>query len=124
MHGVTSGNTTSWSSIVLAFVTYSSFSGVWGSASSDVWAVGCDIVVRFDGMAWTRQAPMCLRGIWGTSKDNVWSVGAGIFHWNGIAWSETLLRVIQYKDLNRVWGTSESDIWAVGKDGTTLHYSQ
>ncbi len=60
--------------------------GVWGSSGSDVWAVGEQGILRWNGSAWARveTGDYGLRAVWGSSASDVWAVGSGgtILHWN------------------------------------------
>jgi len=52
---------------------------VWGSASTDVWAVGWyGTILRWDGGAWSPVASGTnanLFGVWGSASTDVWAVG-------------------------------------------------
>ena len=65
---------------------------MWGSASTDVWAVGDD----FGG-------------------------DARILHWDGGAWSSVSTGTGTMSGLFAVWGSASTDVWAVGLSGTILH---
>ncbi|MBX3198713.1 MAG: hypothetical protein KF894_11305 [Labilithrix sp.] len=65
--------------------------GVWGSSTSDVWAIGSGgTILHYDGKAWAR-TPTGLyntfRGIWGTGPNDVWAVASTgvIVHTGGFA---------------------------------------
>src|SRR5512136_387349 len=66
--------------------------GVWGSSSSDVFAVGHDgTIIRYDGTAWNTVGSMTthvLFSVWGTSSSDVFAVGnAGtVLHYDGTTW--------------------------------------
>ncbi|HUB05417.1 MAG TPA: hypothetical protein VMB50_00360 [Myxococcales bacterium] len=71
--------------------------GVWGTAASDVWAVGAQpVALHFDGRLWAR-VPLgvdaaFLRGIGGRSSTEVWAVGdaadgSDVLRWDGQRWS-------------------------------------
>src|SRR5437868_5832510 len=107
--------------------------GVWGSSASDVWAVGYETLVHYNGTAWSSVTPsltgtgQVLRSVWGTSASNVWAVGydspaftAKILHYNGASWSTVASGTTN--PLVSVWGSSASDVWAVGDLGTIVHY--
>lgn len=53
---------------------------VWGSSSSDVFAVGVDgIILHYDGSAWSVMNSGTsdeLYGVWGSSSTDVFAVGA------------------------------------------------
>jgi len=67
---------------------------IWGSADSNVYAVGTHgLVLRYDGSAWTRgPAPTSadLLAVWGASATDVYVSGVdGLYHSvdNGITWT-------------------------------------
>jgi hypothetical protein len=117
----------------LSFVDYG-YSGVWGSGSADIWAVGArGIVVHWDGHAWSdftskSRTTQPLNHVWGTGPKDVWAVGDGgtIDHWNGYGWALTTVGLTLH-DLKSVSGppgaTPLNDAWAVGADGTILRLS-
>jgi hypothetical protein len=100
--------------------------GVWGTSSSDVYAVGYDgTILHYDGTGWsamTSGTTEYLRGVWGTSSSDIYAVGLGgtILHYDGTGWSAMTSGTSE--DLSGVWGTSSSDIFAVGSGSTILHY--
>ena len=97
--------------------------GVWGSASSYLWAVGKNgAILHGDGADWTRVASPTthtLRAVSGSAADDVWVVGdAGtILHWNGVEW--TVASANTSSDLFAVWATV-GYVVAVGAKGTIL----
>jgi hypothetical protein len=101
--------------------------GVWGSSSSDVFAVGYSgTILHYNGSAWstmTSHTSYPLYAVWGSSSSDVFAVGeAGtILHYNGSVWSAMTSRTTN--DLDGVWGSSSSDVFAVGKAGTIRHYN-
>jgi hypothetical protein len=124
-------------------VTTDTMSDVWGTSSADVFAVGGQQILHYDGTRWTEQFRTQLslgrdawglqggfRGVWGTSSSNVFAVGgtftagqvleprkAMIFHYDGAGWTE-MARFSQdatdFSTLNAVWGSSATDVFAVG----------
>jgi hypothetical protein len=99
---------------------------VWGSASTDVWAVGWSgTILHWDGSAWSpvsRGINADLRGVWGSASTDVWAVGwsGTILHWDGSAWSPVSRVTNDF--LLGVWGSARTDVWAVGAGGTILHW--
>jgi hypothetical protein len=103
--------------------------GIWGSSSSDVFAVGeSGTIVHFDGYTWnpmTSGALYLLSDVWGSSGSDVWAVGqfGAIFHYDGNSWSDWSLPGPSAPDLWGVWGTSSTDVFFAGRDGNILHYT-
>jgi len=100
--------------------------GVWGSSSSDVFAVGdWGTILNYDGSTWT---PMNsgtwnnLKGIWGSSPSDVFAAGNSgtILHYDGSTWTPMNSGITEH--LRGVWGTGASDVFAAGNSGTILHY--
>ncbi|MBI5487475.1 MAG: hypothetical protein HY905_09095 [Deltaproteobacteria bacterium] len=110
---------------------------IWGSSPSDVWVTGSG-AQHWDGAAWTvapgpygRPFYGFLGTIWGFAPDDVWAGGSGewmgtceepcdipgIFHWDGLAWSEAWTdwwpRNSAVVD---IWGTRSDDVWAIERD--------
>ena len=53
---------------------------VWGTDASNVWAVGDDTMVHWNGTAWAAETignSVSLYSVWGTDASNVWAVGWG-----------------------------------------------
>ncbi len=113
--------------------------GVWAAADDDVWAVGgsdgggdSDVLLHFDGAAWTQVAPPEVRGtyyfkVWGAAADDVWVVGAEglILHYDGQAWSLHTEWTDEYGTAPRLFtvhGRAADDVWAVGESTTVLHF--
>jgi len=126
------GRITHWDGLTFhtfAPLTTSTLWGVWPAGPDDVWAVGGtpgggaaadnDVVLHFDGAAWTKEAlPMQLgrsiNKVWGASADDVYAVGeAGtIWHRKGGAWS--LEASPATSNLLTVHGCSAAEVYAVG----------
>jgi len=110
--------------------TNSSLGGVWGTSSSDVWAVGSETILHFNGATWssvTGGATWILFKVWGSSPSDVWAVGQSyttgnptFLHYDGMNWSAVPSPSIY--QLAGIWGSSASDVWAVGVGGTIIHY--
>ncbi|MFO0577374.1 MAG: hypothetical protein U1A78_25490 [Polyangia bacterium] len=106
------------------------FYQVWGSGPGDVWAVGQNLIMHYDGTAWTQSALdtggyLGLRGVWGSgaaSPRDVWAVGTGgaIRRFDGTTWQKVTSPAT--KDLNSVHGTSDKHAVAVGAGGTILRW--
>ncbi len=106
------------------------FDAVGGSSANDVYAVGSETILHYDGRSWTFEHSRTrgfLNGVWAASRNNVyvvWSSGDGgrtgeVLHFDGRAWRTVASAPAA---LQSVWGSSGSDVYAVGRQGTILHY--
>jgi predicted small secreted protein len=106
--------------------TQANLAGIWGSSSSNVFAVGAGgTILHYDGKAWKAMASGTqadLTGVRGSSSSNVFAVGAGgtILHYDGKVWS--VMSSGTSNDLNSVWCNSGSDVFAAGNFGVIMHY--
>jgi hypothetical protein len=115
---------------------------VWGTSATDVYAVGGQQIMHYDGAQWSEQhrlestpgsdtwgLPGGLRGVWGTSPTDVFAVGGNfpggtlepnygtVLHSNGSGWSELTRFAEEDADftmVNAVWGSSATDVFVVG----------
>jgi long-subunit fatty acid transport protein len=120
----------SWSE--MASGTTNDLDGIWGTSSTDIYAVGDEgIVLHFDGNDWSEMrradtANNYLFSVWGSSPQDVYAAGnyATILHYDGSAWSavDTGLDINTKEEYLDVRGTSSSDVYIVGREGTVLHY--
>jgi hypothetical protein len=107
--------------------TTSDLCAVWGSSSSDVFAVGYSgTILHYDGTAWSAMTAGTtneLSAVWGSSSSDVFAVGyAGtILHYDGSAWSAMTAAATDW--LRGAWGTSSSDVFVVGLNDAILRYS-
>jgi hypothetical protein len=91
---------------------------VWGSADSDVWAVGADgVILHNTGVRWylvDSGTVQGLFGLWGSGATDVWAIGHGqtILHGNGTSWGPAGTNAMP--TLFSLWGASKSDIWTFG----------
>src|SRR5512140_1354517 len=119
----------SWSSVPSG--TTANLTGVWGTSASDVWAVGDNVILHYNGANWSVSGTTALlRGIWGSSSSNVWAVGwqplaqgifgAALLHYDGTSWSSIPMNELP---LVAISGNSASDIWCVTEFGALLHYN-
>jgi hypothetical protein len=115
---------------------------VWGASPNDVWAVGAggteyDRLLHYDGSMWstyTKEPINCAgEALFGFSADNVWMggqadlvKGAGIWHYDGVKWSQNYVYDITDAYLiavQDIWGNSPNDLYASGvidfKEGST-----
>ena len=106
--------------------------GVWAASPDEAWAVGGtpnggtnaanDIVLRWDGAAWTPEplpgAPLgvSLFKVWGTASDNLYVVGekGTIWHRQGATWSLESDPGLTQGRLFTVTGCSAAEVYAVG----------
>src|SRR5258705_12876346 len=99
--------------------------GIWGTSTSDVWAVGNNgTILHYNGTSWSSVSSGTsefLFGIWGTSTSDVWAVGDNgtILHYNGASWSSIGSATTDH--LAGVWGAGASSVWAVGGYRTINH---
>jgi hypothetical protein len=106
--------------------------GVWGTASTNVYAVGGvggssrrGEILHYDGHSWALAqlfATPDLMDIWGTSENDMFVVGADetgalVLRSQGAGWAS--LHPDLEQTLNAVWGTSSQDVFA-GSDGATI----
>jgi hypothetical protein len=107
---------------------------VWGSSSSDVYAVGFQVeeqgdeqtvtgaIWHFDGNRWsavTHPQVGILDDVWGSSASDVYVVGEEglVLHYDGTAWTVTTLT---RENLLAVFGGLPGEVLAVGTGGTIL----
>jgi hypothetical protein len=116
-----------WSIRVDASMGIADLAAVWGSGPNDVWVVGYNMIVHWDGMTWSispaNVGPM--NGVWGTSQKDVWAVGesGAILHYDGMVWVPSDAGTSA--TLNGVWGSGRSDVWTVGEQdggGPIFHW--
>ena len=114
--------------------TVNELDGVWGTSASNVWAVGYETILHYDGATWSPVAVgsplfgIWLFGIWGSSASDIWAVGFEasvtpvIFHYDGANWSSVPGPSATQAEYTSVSGTSASDVWASGPRGFVSHY--
>jgi hypothetical protein len=126
---------TSWASTTTS-VTTNQLNSVFGSGSTDVWAVGgipatataagADTILHWTGTAWTDMSvpttTLTLYGVWSASATDAWAVGQNgvTLHWNGTAW--TSVPSATAYDIHGIYGFASDDVWAVGPGGFLLHW--
>ena len=116
-----------WSVRVDGAMGFADLSAVWGSGPNDVWAVGYNMIVHWDGTAWSMSPADVgpLDGVWGSSRTDVWAVGSAgaILHFDGMLWLPSDAGT--QATLNGVWGSGPADVWVVGEQvggGPILHW--
>jgi len=107
---------------------------IWGSGLDNVYAVGSDLLVRYDGSSWspveTGLRFKNFRAIWGSGPSDIFIVSQGvgtmgrvwgrIYHYDGASWSEVGIPCVS--GLTAVWGSSGNDVYAAGDGGAILRY--
>lgn len=90
--------------------------GVEAIARDDVWAVGDNGAMHWDGVGWTVvPVPVTdtLRAVSAVATDDVWiAASETLIHWNGSAWSQ--YTVPEGGLINDVDAYTTNDVWAVG----------
>lgn len=117
--------------------TTNNLHGIWGTSSSDVYAVGAaGTILHYDGNIWTDMASgtsSSLNDICGSSNTDIFAVGdkyysSGwrhtILHYDGSSWSSVSIDTNPYIPgfLEAVLCRSSSEAVAVGSFGTILQY--
>ncbi len=105
---------------------------VWGRADNDVWSVGADTALHWDGTAWTDVSAMGitqgtmtspasdLYAVWGSSATDVHLAGRLVFHWTGAGFTQEVQNAGDY--YYGVWGSGANDVWLVGS-GVARHWN-
>jgi hypothetical protein len=97
---------------------------IWANAPDDVWTIGNERALHFDGNDWTshRTGADDPTAIWSDGPDHAIIVGESgmIGHWDGSAW--TTVPGLTTDDLFAVWGSGPDDAFAAGAGGTLLHF--
>jgi hypothetical protein len=115
--------------------TVNELDGVWGTSASNVWAVGYETILHYDGATWSTVvggsgsvlSGTWLVGIWGSSASNIWAVGyvsggpAVLLHYDGFNWASVPSPSTTETGYGSISGSSASDVWIVGSSGLT-HY--
>ncbi|MBT4541138.1 hypothetical protein HOC35_06505 [Candidatus Woesearchaeota archaeon] len=119
-------------------ITSNDLWGIWGTSPNNLYFVGDDGVIHYDGESeWT---PMIIgsndnpltdfRGVWGFSENNIYAVGyeGKITHYSGLL-NDDGTKIWEQESsgtgvfLKSIWGSSEDDIYAVGYEGIIIHYN-
>lgn len=110
----------------------STYSGVWGVATGQAWAVGSDenstgsIAERMPDGSWS--APVIYSGtghlnaIHGTGADNVWAVGYtnSVLHRTSTGWQVVSLPLSRVFNLESVWVAPEGEVFITTKSPTVI----
>jgi hypothetical protein len=99
--------------------------GVWGTSETDMWFVGEDAIVHYDGVGFRGIAGLggrTFRVVTGSGPNDAWALADDNFllRWNGTTWSES--PVTSSFKLKRIWSRAPDDAWVVGASGTILHW--
>ena len=96
--------------------------GFWGFAANDIWAVGGDYALHWNGMRWeSRSAGIPrnsdLQAVWGASPTDIRAVGVGVFKWNmGTSmWEAENVPAVGSSGFLSIWGSGANDVWLVGR---------
>lgn len=105
---------------------------VWGTSSTQVWAVGSGSILRFDGVRWSVQESHPgedYEAVWARNPTDAWAVGhtgspdylSIVRRWNGATWN--LVAPAVDGGLYSVWGDPAGKVWAGGPDGVIQEWS-
>ncbi|MFQ5706309.1 MAG: hypothetical protein ACE5HO_02615 [bacterium] len=109
------------------------FQDVWGSSSTDVYAVAMDFpsaqwtVVHFNGTTWqpveVASDPFNRPGgVWAISKNSVFIASDHVFRFDGIRWRRLEVPNKLY-NMGGVQGLAINDVFVVGSFGVVLHWN-
>lgn len=98
--------------------------GIVGRSATDAWAVGDNVILHWNGVAWTRSTLLGhdggqnYRGVWPVSATEAWAVGGWgcTSRWNGSSWEPPFVNG-DGGPLNALWGANATLIWAAGDIG-------
>jgi hypothetical protein len=99
----------------------SGFLGIWGSSSTDVFAVG-GTIYHYNGSTWSMMQPYSdspYHAVWGTSESDVFALqGSRIIHYDGTNWVSLYDAYTypfdRYIELHGMWGSSNSNVYVAG----------
>jgi hypothetical protein len=100
--------------------------GMWGSSSTNVYAVGNTKIEQWDGANWTDVTSGTtnpLLAIWGSSATDIYAGGLSgtLVHSTGGAFSSVSSTGIGVENVSAIWGSSSSDVY-VGASNV-YHYN-
>jgi hypothetical protein len=114
------------SSWTVEFAGTRQMAGICGRAEDDIWAVGNQITMHYNGANWSivgeGNAMWGGNAVWTAPGADVFVADrAGVIHrFDGTTWTHTSTGTAF--DLTSIWGTSNNDVFAVGKGSTVLHF--
>jgi hypothetical protein len=107
-----------------------------GTSDTDVWVVGeSGRITHWNGSGFTEHASgttATLYGVWPASPSDVWAVGGTpaqgssapndvLLHYDGTAWTPSVLPQVLGRAFFKVWGTGSDNLYVVGEYGTIWH---
>lgn len=106
--------------------TTGSLQSGWASSRANAWLLSDNTPLRWDGVRWTRQAPLgfgiTYRVIFGADPNTIWAAGGGgIARFDGSSWKQETLPGTA-PNLRSLWVGSSKEAWAVGDSGATFHW--
>lgn len=102
-----------WSSLEVS----TGLTAISGTSPSDVWVVGWDGGLHYDGVSWQANLPAGgITSVWATSPNDVWTFGQVVRRWNGVTWS-AVSAYTAYPSSSSVWASGPNDAWAVNAGG-------
>jgi hypothetical protein len=98
---------------------------VWGTSTSDVYALDTFELQHWDGTQWSEidlENGAGEGGLWGAAADDLWLVTGreSPTYYDGNSW--TTIETDFIGDLAAIWGSSARDVWAVGSAGQIAHF--
>jgi len=116
-----------WSRVHSSNIQTRTLRSVWGSTTSDLWAVGDDgAIAHYDGVDWRQSATHVddrLYEVFGVDSDEVYAVGGTgrglILRWNGSSW---IVFDEVSKSLRSIWTTAQKPLVVGGDDGYLARY--
>jgi len=116
---------------------------VWGSDENNVWAVGGFYddnnknfgALHYSGNQWIPDSTVGGIAIYGFAWDDIWVVGGGVFHFDGIEWTQIdsyssggqgiPLDTVLFNNLPyySVWGTNSSNLYFGSGRGKIIHWN-
>jgi hypothetical protein len=103
--------------------------GLGGSAANDVWAVGNNRALHFDGSAWSAtpisEPSVALYAVGSNGPSDAWAVGnispnrGLVMHWDGTSWSRLQIQPdFTGFDGEGLWVSGTNDVWVCARGNT------